>query len=65
MLAAIQLDDVVGETEPVNIPGTYHEYANWRRKLSLPIEEIFTDARWLRLAQIMREAGRGNRPSPE
>lgn len=64
MLAAIQLDDILGETEPVNIPGTYREYANWRRKLTLPIEEIFNDPRWLRLAAIMREAGRSGRSSP-
>ena len=65
MLAAIQLDDILGETEPVNIPGTHREYANWRRKLALPIEEIFSDARWSSLAAIMREAGRSGLSSPE
>jgi 4-alpha-glucanotransferase len=64
MLVAIQLDDLIGETEPVNIPGTHREYANWRRKLAIPIEEIFNDARWPRLAEIMREAGRNGRSSP-
>ena len=58
MLAAVQLDDVIGETAPVNIPGTHKEYPNWRRKLSLPLEEIFADARWSQLAASMREAGR-------
>ncbi len=58
MMAAVQLDDLIGETEPVNIPGTYREYPNWRRKLSLSIEDIVSDARWARLAEIMREAGR-------
>lgn len=65
MLVSIQLDDIMGETEPVNIPGTHREYANWRRKLMLPIEEIFGDARWLQLAAIMREAGRSDRSFPE
>jgi 4-alpha-glucanotransferase len=64
MLAAIQLDDIIGETAPVNIPGTHREYANWRRKQALPIEAILSDARWLRLAAIMREAGRSGRSSP-
>jgi (1->4)-alpha-D-glucan 1-alpha-D-glucosylmutase len=64
MLAAIQLDDIMGETEPVNIPGTYREYANWRRKLALSIEDIFNDPRWSRLTAIMREAGRSGRSSP-
>ena len=39
MLAVVQLDDLLGEIEPVNIPGTYREYPNWRRKLALPVEE--------------------------
>ena len=64
MLAAVSLDDIIGETEPVNIPGTYREYANWRRKLGLPIEEIFSDARWLQTMEIMRAAGRSGRSSP-
>ena len=58
MLAVVQLDDLVGETEPVNIPGTDREYPNWRRKLALSIEDIFSDERWSRIAAIMREAGR-------
>jgi 4-alpha-glucanotransferase len=64
MLAVVQLDDLVGETEPVNIPGTHRQYPNWRRKLALPIENMFTDARWSRLAAIMREAGRSHRAFP-
>jgi 4-alpha-glucanotransferase len=60
MLVAIQLDDLIG----VNIPGTHREYANWRRKLKLPLEAIFNDARWPPLAEIMREAGRSGRSSP-
>lgn len=58
MLAVIQFDDVAGEVEPVNIPGTYHEYPNWRRKVSLPIEDLDSDPRWLALVQAMRQAGR-------
>jgi 4-alpha-glucanotransferase len=58
MLAVVQLDDLVAEREPINIPGTHHEYPNFRRKLHVPIETIITGARWARLAQIMRESGR-------
>jgi 4-alpha-glucanotransferase len=64
MLAVVQLDDLIGETEPVNIPGTHREYPNWRRKLALPLEEIFGDQRWSRLAAIMRAAGRASPASP-
>ncbi|MEO8137369.1 MAG: 4-alpha-glucanotransferase, partial [Betaproteobacteria bacterium] len=59
MLAVVQLDDVLEEIEPANIPGTYNEYPNWRRKYSRSIEAIEGDARLQRLASIMREAGRG------
>jgi 4-alpha-glucanotransferase len=58
MLAVVQLDDLIGETEPVNIPGTHREYPNWRRKLALPIEEIVRHEQWSRLTAVMREAGR-------
>ncbi|MSP97010.1 MAG: hypothetical protein EXR29_07260 [Betaproteobacteria bacterium] len=59
MLALVKLDDLLGELEPVNIPGTHREYPNWRRKLSVPIEAIFSDERWSRLAATMNQAGRG------
>ena len=28
---------------PVNIPGTSDEYPNWRRKLSVTVEALFSD----------------------
>ena len=58
MLAVVQLDDLLGEIEPVNIPGTYREYPNWRRKLALPVEAIVVHERWRRLVDVMRAAGR-------
>lgn len=58
MLAVVQIDDISGETEPVNIPGTHREYPNWRRKLSLDIEDLGADPRWAALADTMRAAGR-------
>ena len=59
MLALVQLDDITSETAPVNIPGTYREYPNWRRKLSVTLEDLATDSRWVVLVQTMRDAGRG------
>jgi 4-alpha-glucanotransferase len=40
-LAAIQIEDLIGTADPVNVPGTSREYPNWRRKLHLTVEEIF------------------------
>ncbi len=58
MLAVVQLDDIAGEALPINIPGTYREYPNWRRKVSLSVEALATDPRWTALAEAMRAAGR-------
>ena len=58
MLAVVQLDDIAGEALPINIPGTYREYPNWRRKVSLPLEALAADPRWTALAATMRAAGR-------
>jgi 4-alpha-glucanotransferase len=40
VLAAVQIEDLLGMVEPVNVPGTYLEYPNWQRKLTADIEEI-------------------------
>jgi 4-alpha-glucanotransferase len=40
MLAAVQMEDLLGMAEPVNIPGTNTEYPNWQRKLSQSIEAV-------------------------
>jgi len=38
-----QLDDLQLLQEPVNIPGTYREYPNWRRKQRLETKSLFGD----------------------
>lgn len=42
-LFGLQPEDWLDMTEPVNIPGTSTQYANWRRKLSKDLDEIFSD----------------------
>jgi 4-alpha-glucanotransferase len=54
-LAMIQIDDVAEETEPVNVPGSTLQYANWRRKLSLTLEELFVAPRFRQIADIFEE----------
>jgi 4-alpha-glucanotransferase len=39
-LVALQIEDLLGETLPVNVPGTDREYPNWQRKVSVDIEEV-------------------------
>ncbi|MDX3774564.1 4-alpha-glucanotransferase [Chromatiaceae bacterium AAb-1] len=38
-LLCLQPEDWLEMTQPVNVPGTSNEYPNWRRKLSLPLEQ--------------------------
>ncbi|MDH3633576.1 MAG: 4-alpha-glucanotransferase [Gammaproteobacteria bacterium] len=39
MLLMVQLEDLLSEANQVNVPGTIDEYPNWRRKLSLNLED--------------------------
>jgi 4-alpha-glucanotransferase len=39
-LIALQLEDLAGATDMVNLPGTDRQHANWRRKLPVLIEEL-------------------------
>jgi 4-alpha-glucanotransferase len=39
-LVAVQIEDLLGMAEPVNVPGTNTEYPNWQRKLSQTIEVV-------------------------
>ena len=36
----VQADDLSGEEDPLNVPGTDREWPNWRRRVSVPVEEI-------------------------
>ncbi len=57
----IQLDDALGELDQVNLPGTFVEYTNWRRKTSFDLEGIAADPRVAAIAGEVRERiRRGN-----
>jgi 4-alpha-glucanotransferase len=40
-LLGLQPEDWLAMSSPVNVPGTVDEYPNWRRKLSVTLEEMF------------------------
>ena len=40
ILTSLQIEDLLGMTEPVNVPGTDREYPNWRCKVTADIEDI-------------------------
>jgi 4-alpha-glucanotransferase len=39
-LAVINQEDLTGETEQQNLPGSTWQYPNWRRKMKVPVEEL-------------------------
>jgi len=56
----VQMEDVLEQSEQVNLPGTTSEYPNWRRKLPLDLEDWGADARVAALAEALRrERGAG------
>ena len=56
LLCSSQLEDWIGVEKPVNVPGTLHEYPNWRRKLTRNLNEIFDDPNVKTLTQAMTAA---------
>ncbi len=63
-LAAVQLEDVTGQLEQVNVPGsTEAMQPNWRRRLSVPLEKLSTHPCFSDIAAAMR-AERGGAALP-
>ncbi|HYL27126.1 MAG TPA: 4-alpha-glucanotransferase, partial [Candidatus Nitrosotalea sp.] len=53
LLAVVSIDDVLNETAAINVPGTFDEHPNWRRKLSLSLEDFDADGRLAITGRIM------------
>jgi 4-alpha-glucanotransferase len=52
-LALVQLEDVAGEAEQANLPGTTEAHPNWRRRLSVRLEELLAGPAMARVAAIV------------
>jgi 4-alpha-glucanotransferase len=59
-LLMVQLEDVLGETEQLNVPATTDEYPNWRHRSALALEDLATDDRFTSLLDIVRARSVGN-----
>ena len=55
-LLSLQLEDWLQMDKPVNVPGTFNEYPNWRRKLTRNLENIFSDDAITELAGRLTDA---------
>ncbi len=43
-LATFPLEDLLALADQPNLPGSIDEHPNWRRRLTLPVDELFRDA---------------------
>jgi 4-alpha-glucanotransferase len=55
-LLSLQLEDWLEMEKPVNIPGTFKEYANWQRKLSCDLHTLFNEESINKLASDLTKA---------
>ena len=39
-LCLVQADDLAGEPERLNLPGTDRERPNWRRRIATPVDDL-------------------------
>ena len=55
LLVGVQLEDVTQQLLQVNVPGTGEDvFPNWRRKLSVEVDDLAADPRMLSVAAVLR-----------
>jgi 4-alpha-glucanotransferase len=54
----VQIEDMIGMLEPVNVPGTSSEYSNWTRRVTASAREVFARADVRALCAAMVESRR-------
>jgi 4-alpha-glucanotransferase len=57
-LMLVQIEDVAGEAEQANLPGTSDTHPNWRRRLSARLDEILSGLEMQRVAALVTEERR-------
>lgn len=62
-IALLQIEDLIGMTEPVNVPGTDTEHANWQRKVTASLTDIFSNAETKDILAAMESARKGVNPN--
>lgn len=58
----VQLEDVFGQVEQVNVPATSDDYPNWSRKIPVLLEHLGTHPHFVALSLALREARGARRP---
>jgi len=62
-IAMLQIEDLIGMTDAVNVPGTDQEHANWQRKVKLNTAEILARADVRDMLDAMNKARKGMNPN--
>jgi 4-alpha-glucanotransferase len=62
-IAMVQIEDLIGMGDPVNVPGTDTEHPNWQRKVAGTLREIFAREDVKDILQAMDRARRGLDPN--
>ena len=64
-LAMAQIDDLTDEADPVNVPATSDEHPNWRRRLSMTLDELAARPRFVDITEYFRAERGPKRPAPD
>jgi len=62
-IAMIQVEDLIGMGDPVNVPGTDTEYSNWQRKVTQDTADIFARTDVQDILAAVNSARRGVHPN--
>jgi (1->4)-alpha-D-glucan 1-alpha-D-glucosylmutase len=63
-LMILQLEDLLGQEQQVNLPGTIEQYANWRHKICVEAESRSTGESFVRIARAVDAERRRRRADP-
>lgn len=55
-LMLVQIEDIAGERQQANLPGTTDEHPNWRRRLHQPLDDLLAGAAFARVAALIAAA---------
>ena len=52
-MVVVPLEDLLGEAEQPNLPGTTHEHPNWQRRLAAPLGDLLSQSRCTSRLEIL------------
>lgn len=59
-MISVQMDDVLGQEEAQNLPGTIDEHPNWRRKYDVALEALHEVAAFQKISELMTHHDRNS-----